>query len=104
MTKGSIDAKYRSARFDMMKSLIVAAILFLALPATASEEFGRLSVQQVSARLKEKNFFVFDNNDQSRFQRSHVPGAKWLNPYAVKATDLPADKSATLVFYCASEH
>jgi hypothetical protein len=86
-----------------MKSVIVGAILFLAMPA-ASEEFGSLTVQQVSARLKEKNFFVFDNNAPSRFQKGHVPGSKWLNPYAVNATDLPADKSATLVFYCANEH
>ena len=91
----------------MRKSAIVGAILFLAIPAFAGEDFGSLTVQQVSARLKEKNFFVFDNNEQGRFQKSHVPTAHWLNPYAVKATDLSsvaADKTATLVFYCASEH
>jgi hypothetical protein len=83
---------------------IVAAVCLFATTASASEEFGKLTVQQVSARLKEKNFFVFDNNNNDRFVKSHVPGAKWLNPYAVQASDLPADKTATLVFYCASEH
>jgi rhodanese-related sulfurtransferase len=83
--------------------LVIAAFLIFSLPVFA-EEFGSLSVQDVSSRLKEKNFFVFDNNAYERFQKSHVPGAKWVNPYALKATDLPADKSATLVFYCASEH
>jgi hypothetical protein len=83
---------------------ILAALFLLAFPALASDEFGSLTVQQVSARLKEKNFYVFDNNEQGRFQKSHVPGARWLNPYSVKASDLPADKAATLVFYCASEH
>jgi len=82
---------------------VIAALLFLAPPALAAE-FGSLTVQQVSARLKEKNFFVFDNNNRERFEKGHVPGAKWLNPYAVQPNDLPADKSATLVFYCASEH
>ena len=83
--------------------LVIAALIIFSLPALA-EDFGSLSVQQVSSRLKEKNFFVFDNNAQERFQKSHVPGAKWVNPYAMEAKDLPADKSATLVFYCASEH
>jgi len=86
-----------------MKFTTMLAILFL-VPAIGAEEFGSLTVQQVSARLKEKNFFVFDNNENGRFQKSHVPGAKWLNPYAVKPNELPADKSATLVFYCANEH
>jgi rhodanese-related sulfurtransferase len=82
---------------------LIAAVLLLA-PGAFAAEFGSLTVAQVSARLKEKNFFVFDNNNNERFQKGHVPGAKWLNPYAVRPSDLPADKSATLVFYCASEH
>jgi Rhodanese-like domain len=86
-----------------MKFTTVLALLFLT-PAAGAEEFGSLTVQQVSARLQDKNFLVYDNNNYERFQKGHVPGAKWLNPYAVKASDLPADKSATLVFYCASEH
>ena len=86
-----------------MKLTAVLALLFLA-PAACADEFGSLTVQQVSTRLKDKAFFVFDNNNYERFQKGHIPGAKWLNPYAVKAGDLPTDKSATLVFYCASEH
>jgi hypothetical protein len=43
---------------------------------------------------------VFDNNSEARWKRSHVPGAVNLNPYAFEADALPADKSATLVFYC----
>jgi len=82
---------------------LIAAMLFLTPPAFAAE-FGSLTVREVSARLKEKNFFVFDNNNYQRFQQGHVPGARWLNPYSVQPNDLPADKSATLVFYCASEH
>ena len=83
---------------------IAAAICVFACTASAGEDLGKLTVQQVSARLKEKNFFVFDNNNNDRFVKGHVPGAKWLNPYSVQASDLPADKTATLVFYCANEH
>jgi hypothetical protein len=60
-----------------------------------------LSVADVAARLGQPGFFVYDNNGAGRYRRSHVPTAKHLNAYNFVASDLPADKSATLVFYCA---
>lgn len=59
-----------------------------------------LTVQEVAARLGQPDFFVFDNNGEGRWRRSHVPGAKNLNPYHYDPAELPADKNATLVFYC----
>ncbi|HUJ62519.1 MAG TPA: rhodanese-like domain-containing protein [Kofleriaceae bacterium] len=59
-----------------------------------------LSVAEVAARLGRPGFHVFDNNGRARWQRSHVPGAKHLNAYDYAAGELPADKAATLVFYC----
>ena len=64
------------------------------------DDIPELSVQDVSARLGQPGFFVFDNNGQSRWKRSHVPGAKNLNAHLYEASELPADKAATLVFYC----
>jgi rhodanese-related sulfurtransferase len=60
-----------------------------------------LAVEEVAARLGQPDFFVFDNNGAGRYRRSHVPGARHLNAYHFEASDLPSDKSATLVFYCA---
>jgi rhodanese-related sulfurtransferase len=60
-----------------------------------------LTVADVAARLGTPGFFVFDNNGKSRWARSHVPGAKHLNPHLYELQELPEDKSATLVFYCA---
>ncbi len=34
------------------------------------------------------------------WQKQHVPGAKNLDPATFGADDLPANKQATLVFYC----
>ena len=65
------------------------------------EDIPALTVAEVAARLGEPGFFVFDNNGPSRWKRSHVPGAANLNAYQIEADDLPADKDATLVFYCA---
>jgi rhodanese-related sulfurtransferase len=74
-----------------------------------SEAFGRLSVEQLEAKMAEAKsgklaLYIFDNNNKDRFDKGHVPGAKWVKFNDVKAADLPADKAATLVFYCANEH
>lgn len=65
----------------------------------------RLSVEEVAARLAQKDgkTFVFDNNPKDEYDQGHVPGAKWVNFHKVTADELPSDKSATLIFYCASE-
>jgi hypothetical protein len=60
-----------------------------------------LSIVDVAERIGTPGFFVFDNNGPGRWARSHVPTAKHLNAYNFVAGELPADKSATLVFYCA---
>ncbi len=64
------------------------------------DDIPELSVADVAARLGEPDFFVFDNNGPGRWRRSHVPGAKNLNAYQYEADALPANKDATLVFYC----
>ena len=63
-------------------------------------EFRELTASEVAARLGQPDFFVFDNNGQGRWKRGHVPGAKNLNPHLYEAGELPAEKTATLVFYC----
>ena len=64
------------------------------------EDIPELTVADVASRLGQPDFFVFDNNGHGRWKRSHVPGAKNLNAYDYDASELPADKQATLVFYC----
>ena len=77
--------------------------------SSKDEAFGRMSVDDVEAKLKEAKegkaaFYVFDNNAKSVFDKGHLPGAKWVDHENVQASDLPADKEATLVFYCSNEH
>jgi rhodanese-related sulfurtransferase len=71
-------------------------------PAVAEHKLGELSPAEVDKRRSEKNFFVYDNNRKERYDEGHVPGATWVRPSEVTAAVLPADKSATLVFYCAN--
>jgi len=62
---------------------------------------NEMTVQEVAKRLGQRNFFVIDNNNRGRWASGHVPGAKNLNAGEFTQADLPPDKSATLVFYCA---
>jgi rhodanese-related sulfurtransferase len=64
------------------------------------DDLPELTVADVAARLGQPGFHVFDNNGRGRWKRSHVPGAKNLNAHLYEASELPSDKTATLVFYC----
>ncbi len=65
----------------------------------------QLTVDQVAQRLATKDgaTYIFDNNTKASYAEGHVPGAKWLDESNVTAADLPADKAATLIFYCHNE-
>ena len=72
------------------------------------EPFGRMTVDELDKRIADAKagkgaVFVYDNNHKDRFEKSHIPGAKWVKFDAVSQADLPADKEAALVFYCANE-
>ncbi len=62
-----------------------------------------LSLDEVEARLGTPGVYVFDANPRDMYDRAHVPGAKWVDFDKVSATDLPSDKQASLIFYCANE-
>lgn len=81
--------------------LFSGALLIL---ACKSDNLRTLTVDEVAARVaaKDGHTFVYDDNPQDRFAKGHVPGAKWLEHEPTQA-DLPTDKGATLIFYCASE-
>ena len=88
-----------------LSALLLAILCSVPLVARGSDSgFGSLTPQELFAKLKQKNVYVFDNNDTSVYNEAHVPGAKWLHPSEYDAKSLPADKNATLVFYCHNEH
>ena len=90
-----------------MKTLMLAiGSLVLLVPFVAyanSEGFRSLTPQEVAAKLKQKNVYVFDNDDPDEYKAGHLPHAKRLDPSAYEAKELPANKHATLIFYCFDE-
>jgi hypothetical protein len=99
---------------SLRRSLIVLATLVLAF-ATAprlraeekkmpeSDPFGRFTVDQVERRLGRADVHVFDNNPPDVYAKNHLAGAVRLNSKDIKEGILPANKTATLVFYCMNE-
>ncbi len=82
---------------------VIAVVAALGACAHGPEPFGRLTPAEVSQKLGQPNVFVYDNNARATFASGHVPGARWVDHSNVQAADLPADKTATLIFYCAND-
>lgn len=66
----------------------------------AGGKVPELTVDEVATRLGQAGFHVFDNNGPGAFEKAHVPQARRLDSRSFTVEDLPADKQATLVFYC----
>jgi hypothetical protein len=98
-------AMFQRLLLSLFVSLTFALLGCSRTSTPASSELRALTVDEVAARIatNDGKTFIFDNNPKDRYAKSHVPGAKWLDYDKVTASDLPADRSATLVFYCASE-
>ncbi|HEY3815966.1 MAG TPA: rhodanese-like domain-containing protein [Polyangiaceae bacterium] len=91
--------------FLVAAAFVLAGVMGCSRASSPSAELHALTVDEVAARIaaNDGKTFVYDNNPRDRYAKSHVPGAHWLDYDRVTAADLPADKGATLVFYCASE-
>jgi rhodanese-related sulfurtransferase len=87
-----------------MQKALVAVLLLAPVAASAGAPFGELTVEEVAKRINEKNVYVFDCNPKKEFDEYHLPKAKWVDYSKLQASDLPADKNATLIFYCQNEH
>jgi rhodanese-related sulfurtransferase len=88
-----------------LSAIVFSFLMLVPLVAQAGGEgFGSLTPQEVSAKLNQKNVYVFDNNPPDQFKQAHLPHAKWAHPSEYDPKLLPADKSATLIFYCHNEH
>ena len=85
--------------------MLVAAVPLALWACSKSPPLKELTVDDVQARIAKKdgNTYVYDCNDAAMFKDAHVPGAKWVEHSTVPASELPADKSATLIFYCSHE-
>jgi hypothetical protein len=69
-----------------------------------AQGFGELTVDQVAERIGKPGVYIYDNNNRDEWVAGHVPTATWVDYEKMTTADLPADKNATLIFYCHNEH
>ena len=88
---------------NFFAAIILTAVGFT-FNAYADENVTEITVSAVQVFVNEKaaNVVIVDaNNEQARAEVGMVPGAIKLSSYNQYAlSELPADKSKTLVFYC----
>jgi 3-mercaptopyruvate sulfurtransferase SseA len=83
----------------------VAALALLAgAHARADEPFKTVSAAEVEQLLGRPGVHVFDANARGVFEEGHVPGARLVHYKKLSEADLPADRSAQLIFYCKNPH
>lgn len=95
----------------MVRGLAFVLLLFAACqrpePATTQgppePPLPALTLDEAQVRLGKPGVYVFDANPREMFDRGHLPGAKWVEWDKVSTADLPPDRQATLIFYCANE-
>ena len=61
-----------------------------------------ISPAELHRRMGTERIDVLDVKAPGSWHRARVPGARPLDPVAFGAADLPADRDATLVFYCSN--
>ncbi len=89
-----------------MAAVVTAALALAGCKrGVAAAEVAELSVDDVAAQLSAGTCQVLDaNGDPTRKRMGVIPGATLLTDYENYApSELPADRSKTLVFYCVNE-
>jgi rhodanese-related sulfurtransferase len=79
----------------------VAAVVACA-ASRSSEPFSVVTVEDVARMLGAPKVAIVDANPREVFDEGHLPGARWYRSGPSLASVLPEDRSAKLVFYCAS--
>lgn len=59
-----------------------------------------MSPKELARRLDREPLALFDTNSKGSWERAHLPGARPLDPTRFGPEDLPADRAASIVFYC----
>jgi 3-mercaptopyruvate sulfurtransferase SseA len=72
---------------------------------TAEREIPGMTVDELAGMIDRREAVaVYDANGRERYERGHIPGARYVGHDEVTAAMLPADRATRLVFYCYNEH
>lgn len=72
---------------------------------TAEREIPGMTVDELAGMIDRREAVaVYDANGRERYERGHIPGARYVGHDEVTAAMLPPDRATRLVFYCYNEH
>lgn len=72
---------------------------------TAEREIPGMTVDELAGMIdRHEAVAVYDANGRERYERGHIPGARYVGHDEVTAAMLPPDRATRLVFYCYNEH
>ena len=72
---------------------------------TAEREIPGMTVDELAGMIdRHEAVAVYDANGRERYERGHIPGARYVGHDEVTAAMLPQDRATRLVFYCYNEH
>ena len=84
---------------------VLFALLLAPLVALAAEKFPHISHGDLKKAIAEKRVTLLDVNGSKTYLAGHIPGAlDFDTAEADLAAQLPADKTALIVAYCADEN
>ena len=86
---------------NKLRYLLSGLLLLLPALALADDYFQVIPAAEVARIMNKPGVAILDVNVPEVWEKSHIPGAVHVDSEDL-ATFLPADKRATLVFYCAS--
>lgn len=73
--------------------------------SAGERELPGMTVDELAGMLDRREAVaVFDANGRERYERGHIPGARYVGHDEVTAAVLPPDRGTRLVFYCYNEH
>lgn len=61
-----------------------------------------ISPETLQRTMRDQELTIIDVNSQQSWARAHLPGALNLDPSAYVESDLPHEKTASLIFYCSN--
>lgn len=86
-----------------MKKLLTLALSLLAAGTVFAGEWADISIGDLKKAIAEKKVTLLDANGTKSYKAGHIPGAiDFKADAATIASELPADKNALVVAYCAS--
>lgn len=84
----------------MKRLFMLSILLFLPTVLFARDFFQTINMAEVSRIMKRPGVALLDVNVREVWEKHHLPGAVHIDSPDI-ARFLPADKGATLIFYCA---